>query len=231
MQHKLRHRDGQQLGVNDVPLDIFTQNDSRALGYTVPQQQLTDNEPMLQRSLEHHSLAGGLPHLPRQAIRLLTTPYPFQKYLTSYEDAPWLPVCILIPIIALVVGTCAVFFTAFNFMYSLRAEFTLYEIWVGELGLMYLLILGYPNATALSILLGLSLERWLRTNRGRIWRNFCYFIFCGLIYAPYFVIHLVWVPGLEVTEPLRYATPFILSAFFYGIYCLTCLGKNIFKTE
>ena len=207
MQHTTKRRDMRRLATDDVSLESLAQNDDS--------------------SAPQHSAYPG--YLPRHENGLPAEPAAFHRYLESYEGAPWLPVCVIVPGMSIFAGTCMAFFTAFDFTVDFRPEFTLYDVWVGPIGLIYLLTLGYPGACVVSILLGLMLERWLQA--ARTWRKFCYFLYCVAVYGSYYGVNIVWMAGVKILGAEGYVGLLILSAFFYCIYSLACLCYRLYRRD
>lgn len=111
------------------------------------------------------------------------------EYLEDYSDAPWLPICVAIPFLSILLASIFLFGLSFNFFNSLVPQWSLYRIWISNYYLIYSLLIGYPCACAITIRFGLGMDL------GNRWKKFGFFWLCCGIYAVPFSFLLMEFTG------------------------------------
>lgn len=106
------------------------------------------------------------------------------QYLDDYSNAPWLPICVAIPFLSILVATIFLFALFFNLYKSLEPQWSLYEIWISQFDLIYLLLISYPCACATAIRFGLAMDL------GNRWKRFSFFWLCLTLYGAHLFLVL-----------------------------------------
>lgn len=159
---------------------------------------------------------------------------------TSSMTSPWMPIFMMIPCVFVFCTTVALLGSVFNFNDNMSPGGTLFEMWISDVGLAFVIFVDYPTASTVVVFLGLRLNSWILDRQRRPIKNSALFaIFSTVIYgsiwfpAGIFIredpdgristIYMVRDPG-SVNHPPLLLRPYVFSFLKLGLVSVLCIA-------
>lgn len=144
-----------------------------------------------------------------------------------YATAPWLWSCSTALCGVVLVITCFTFGAIFNFSegMSFEPQFTLMDFWFSDFAVFYFLPLGVLPACTATVLVGLSLDRWVQETSWTGGKQLLVCVSAVTIHAVYISVYFLYIlssmGGLWTSVFGRTMSLVIVTASLYVVYALT----------